>query len=206
MTILLSGHASTARGLLGLSNAISAALEWAHAGWRGDVRAFFPGFYGADIRRASDRGEPRGRHSLLFFSDAQLLWVYPKPIIPKGEISREETVRYPVYGVAYYDDSGRVIKYEKHEAEKTEWVCSYTYDDESRHKTSECSEADGSTRYLIYDDRGRPEHRNQEEVGRNGSSPNLGPVSTRRRRRSSAGMRFRAEGRRDDRVGGGERL
>lgn len=48
-----------------------------------------------------------------YFSDVQLLWVYPKPIIPKGEISREETVRYPVYGVAYYDDSGRVIKYEK---------------------------------------------------------------------------------------------
>jgi hypothetical protein len=89
-----------------------------------------------------------------FYSlDAAINPAHPSPVKPVHDVSKSEAEKHDTYGVAYYDQQGRIISYSKHSGDHEESFCRYFYDDKSVFEHEECRDSRGTTtkRYFAAD-------------------------------------------------------
>ena len=67
------------------------------------------------------------------------------PLRPIHDVSKSEADKHDTYGVAYYDQRGRIISYSKPLSGKEESFCRYYYDDKSVFEREECRNSSGTT-------------------------------------------------------------
>ena len=86
-----------------------------------------------------------------FYSlEAEANSAHPSPIKPVHEVGKTEAEKHDAYGVAYYDQQGRIISYSKHLSGHEDSFCRYFYDDKSVFEHEECRDSSGtiSKRYF----------------------------------------------------------
>jgi len=76
------------------------------------------------------------------------------PIRPVRLISKEKASQLKAYGVAYYDNKGRIIVYSKMLEGKIDWSSKYFYNLEGYLEKEEYLKPEGITVYRYYDKKG----------------------------------------------------
>ncbi len=88
---------------------------------------------------------------------------YDLPMKPIEEISKEEALSRDTYCLAYYDDGGRLIRFEKYLKHQLFFRHNYDYDENGRLKEMRGRNADGVETVWHFDEDGEPISRQRDE-------------------------------------------
>jgi antitoxin component YwqK of YwqJK toxin-antitoxin module len=74
-----------------------------------------------------------------------MISTHPYPIKPIQEISKTEAEKLSAYGIAHYDEQGRIVSYAKYLDGHEDWLCNYFYNSGSVFEHEECRAKDGTS-------------------------------------------------------------
>lgn len=88
----------------------------------------------------------------FYFQKVEMKTTSDIPIMPMNPVSEKEALKLALYGIAYYDEQGRLVSFTVMKEGKIDWLSEYYYNGGHVEKEKHFSQEKGEVNYKYYYD------------------------------------------------------